>query len=68
MTRRQELMRAVQTETDNLATARAKLNAAERWLAASGTGYDLVVQATAIERGCFNRWLRASEELSTYKG
>lgn len=65
MTRRQELMRAAQIETGNLIAARASLAAAQRWFDLTGTDIDSVVSATAIERGVYDRWMRASVALAS---
>jgi len=66
MTRRDELMRAVQTATANYAAAKER-HAYARKMAALGMGAD-VFGTCNLEARAYSEWLRATDALQNYRG
>ncbi|MBR0946861.1 hypothetical protein [Bradyrhizobium liaoningense] len=66
MTRREELMRAVQDATATYATAKERHTYARK-MAALGMGAD-VSGTCNLEARAYSEWLRASDALQNYRG
>ncbi|MDH2399812.1 hypothetical protein QCM77_07600 [Bradyrhizobium sp. SSUT18] len=66
MTRRDELMRAVQAATATYATAKERHTHARK-MAALGMGADIFGTCN-LEARAFSEWLRATDALQNYRG